>query len=78
MKEIEKIFDRWYTSDAIDTPEIKKMFCDVMEILYEQCEDEIRENLLDIILSLMEQCSKNAFSTGYKSCFTLFIELIVS
>ena len=54
MKELEKIFDRWYTSETIDTPEIKKIFCTVMETLYENCEEEVREKLLDDVLALME------------------------
>lgn len=78
MKELEKIFDRWYTSNTIDTPETKKLFCTIMEMLYKHCEEEIREILLDDILSLMEECSKQGFSAGYKSSFTLFMELIFS
>lgn len=75
MNVLQQIYENWANVQT-DNLELKSVWCEIMESLYESCSEPVRETVSDRLFDLMNECDRQAFYAGFSACFNLFIDMM--
>lgn len=75
MDELQKLYDGW-SEEHSPGPEVKVAGCKMLEYLYEHCTDTVREELASMIIEYGRLSEQNAFLSGYRQAFLLWMEIL--
>ncbi|MDO5422277.1 MAG: hypothetical protein Q4F41_00955 [Eubacteriales bacterium] len=70
MDELQKIYDRWSEETEVGL-DVKEAGCEIMEHLYQHCDDEAREVSFAAVIEYGGKIEQKAFCAGYKQAFGL-------
>lgn len=76
MNELYKLYEAWCRENTIDTPDIREKYSEILEYLYENCSDTIREEISTFILDFSHLAEKQAFIAGYRQAFLLWFNIL--
>lgn len=72
MNQIEKLFKLWNDEHA-DAPSIRKLYCQLLEYLYENCPEPVREEIASQVLDFSIQAEQEAYAAGFRECFSIWM-----
>lgn len=75
MNQIEKLFKLW-SCEQIDSPRTQKLYCEILEYLYANCSEQVREQISSYILDFAAQTEQAAYIAGFRECFSLWMNAL--
>lgn len=72
MNQIEKLFALW-NDEHTDSTSTQKLYCQLLEYLYENCPEHILEEVLSQVLDFTIQAEQDAYVAGFRECFALWL-----
>ncbi len=76
MTTLEKIFDHWHREQSTDNRSINDKWNNMLEYLYTNCPESVREKLLVYILDFSYLAEQEAFSAGYREAFFVWMDIL--
>ena len=71
MNQIEKLFELW-NDEHDDSPSTQKLYCQLLEYLYENCSEHVLEEIASQVLDFTMQAEQDAYVAGFRECFALW------
>lgn len=75
MNELMKMYEIW-NEEKTENPAVIKVWCNLLEMLYEVCSEKDRENLANYVMEYGRQIEKDAFLSGYIAAFNLWVDIV--
>lgn len=77
MNELQKLYELWSTEQS-DNSSVKNAWCEIMEYLYQNCSETIREEIAAFLLDFGKLTEQQAFLAGFRQAFLLCVETMTS
>ena len=72
MNKIENLFKLWNAEHA-DSLSTRELYCQLLEYLYENCSEQVREEIASKALAFSMQAEQDAYIAGFRECFSIWI-----
>lgn len=72
MNTFEKLFKLWNDEHG-DSLNTRELYCRLLEYLYENCPEPVREEIASQILDFSMQAEQEAFAAGFRECFAIWM-----
>ena len=76
MDVLQQLYEMWANQTHTDKPEIKNIWCKIMQQVSEQTSEPVNDKIGDQLFELMRACESQAFHAGFTTCFNLIINIL--